>query len=211
MGDVNYRFEAIPVLGPLLCLVFAFLAVQAIRARAGAGWGWRFVPLRFVTALYLAGVIGFTFFPFQIMYGRYADDIDWTNQINWYLLVTLDPSAVPNIVMTVPLGILLPLLSGRVTSWRRAAVYGAVFSITIEVSQVLGCVLFNNYRGADVNDVLVNTLGCVIGYGIVRWALTMRFTGDLLRRLVLPASAAARAGQHTVTPAADSGSAARVR
>jgi hypothetical protein len=63
--------------------------------------------------LYFAGVIGFTFFPFQIMYGRYADDIDWTNQINWYLLVTLDPSAVPNIVMTVPLGILLPLLSGR--------------------------------------------------------------------------------------------------
>lgn len=191
MGDVNLRFEALPVFVPLVAAFCVLLAVRALRGKGGAGWGWRYVPIRVVTAVYLAGVLGLTFFPFQIMYGRYADGIVWYDQINWLLLISLDPSAVPNVVMTIPLGMLLPLLSGRVTSWRRAAVAGAVFSFTIEVSQVLGCVVFNNYRGADVNDVLVNTLGCVLGYAIVRWAAGTSLLEDLVRRCALPGSALA--------------------
>lgn len=189
MGDVNLRFEALPVFVPLVAAFCLFLTVRALRARTGTRWGWRYVPIRVVAAVYLAGVLGYTFFPFQIMYGKYADEIVWYDQINWLLLVTLDPSAIPNVIMTIPLGVLLPLMSGRVTSWRRAAVAGALFSLTIEVSQLLGCVLFNNYRGADVNDVLVNTLGCVLGYAITRWAAGTRMLGDLVRRYALPGSA----------------------
>ncbi|MEV5149973.1 VanZ family protein [Streptomyces sp. NPDC052727] len=190
MGDVNYRFEAIPTLAPLVALVCVFLAVRAVLGN-GPRWGWRFIPIRVVTAGYLAGVAGFTFFPFQIMYGKYADHVVWYNQINWYFLISLDPSAIPNVIMTVPLGILLPLVSGKVISSRRAAAFGAVFSVVIEVSQVLGCVLFNNYRGADVNDVLVNAFGCLLGYWMVRMAIRIPFLGDALRYLALPGSALA--------------------
>ena len=188
MGDVNYRIEAVPAFVPLIALLCAFLAVRAVRGKAGPRWGWRFVPIRIVAAVYMAGVLGFTFFPFQIMYGKYADPIVWYDQINWLFLVTLDPSAIPNVIMTIPLGILLPMIFGKITSSWRALAWGAVFSLAIEVSQVLGCVLFNNYRGADVNDVLVNALGCVLGYWIVRLAVRVSFLGDVLRRLALPGS-----------------------
>ncbi|MFE7794240.1 VanZ family protein [Streptomyces sp. NPDC057460] len=188
MGDVNYRFEAVPVFVPLVALLCAFLALRAGRGRAAPRWGWRFVPIRILGALYLAGVLGFTFFPFQVMYGKYADAVTWYNQVNWIPLLTLDPSAVPNVIMTIPLGMLLPLTTGKITSARWAVVYGAVFSLAIEVSQVLGCVLFNNYRGADVNDVLVNAVGCALGYWIVRGAVTVPFLGDVLRHLALPGS-----------------------
>ncbi|MEU6657431.1 VanZ family protein [Streptomyces sp. NPDC046821] len=199
MGDVNYRIEALPVFVPLVVALAAFLAVRAMRGTAGPRWGWRFVPIRLVSAVYIAGVLGFTFFPFHIMYGRYADAVVWYDQVNWAFLITLDPSAVPNVIMTIPLGMLLPLVSGKITSAWRALAFGAVFSLTIEVSQVLGCVLFNNYRGADVNDVLVNALGCVLGYGIVRLAVRTSFLGDMLRRLALPGAALATRPQGTGT------------
>ncbi|MFE5140664.1 VanZ family protein [Streptomyces fagopyri] len=189
MGDVNLRLEPLPVFVPLLAVVCLVLAVRALRAEAGDRWSSRYIPIRVVTAVYLAGVLAFTFFPFQIMYGKYADSIDWYNQINWVPLITLDPSAVPNVIMTIPLGILLPLISRRVISWRRAVIVGALFSLAIEISQVLGCVLFNNYRGADINDVLVNTLGCALGYGLVRGAAALRPLGDLAQRYALPGSA----------------------
>ncbi|MFJ7071906.1 VanZ family protein [Streptomyces sp. NPDC098781] len=188
MGDVNLRFEAIPVFAPLIALFLAFLALRAARGKAGPRWDWKYVPVRMLTAIYIAGVLGFTFFPFQIMYGKYADHMVWYNQVNWLPLVTLDSSAIPNVILTVPLGMALPILSGKVTSARRALALGAAFSLAIEVAQVLGCVLFNNYRGADVNDVIVNALGCMLGYWIVRQASKVSFLKDLLQRLALPGS-----------------------
>jgi glycopeptide antibiotics resistance protein len=191
MGDVNYRIEAGTVFVPIIALLCAFLAVRAVRGKAGPRWGWRFGLIRIVAAVYIAGVLGFTFFPFHIMYGKYASDVVWYNQVNWGLLVTLDPSAIPNVIMTIPLGILLPLVFGKITSSWRAVACGAVFSVAIEVSQVLLVVLVNNYRGADVNDVITNSLGCALGYWIVRSVVRISFLGDVLRRLALPGSALA--------------------
>ncbi|WP_392757304.1 VanZ family protein [Streptomyces sp. LN590] len=195
MGDVNYRFEAGTVFVPLIALLCAFLAVRALRGKAGPRWGWRFVPIRIVAAVYIAGVLGLTLFPFHIMYGKWADAGMWYDQINWLFLVTLDPSAIPNTILTVPLGILLPLMFGKITSTRRAVAYGAVFSLAIEVSQVLCVALFNNYRQADVNDLLVNTFGCVLGYWIVRLAVRVSFLGHVLRRFALPGSVLAAGSQ----------------
>ncbi|WP_392675592.1 VanZ family protein [Streptomyces sp. LN785] len=79
-------------------------------------------------------------------------------------------------------------MSGKVTSTRRAVVYGVVFSLTIEVLQVLCVALFHNYRQADVNDLLVNTFGCLLGYWIVRSAVSVSFLGHVLRRFALPGS-----------------------
>ncbi|MFJ7497991.1 VanZ family protein [Streptomyces sp. NPDC097727] len=188
MGNVYYRFEAVPVLAPLIALLCVFLAVRAVRGNAGPQWGWRFVPIRLVAAVYVAGVIAVTHFPFVISYGKYADHMPWTSQVSWVLLINMDPSAIPNIIMTVPMGILLPLVTKKITSWWRALAFGAVVSLAIEVSQVLGCVLFHNYRGADVNDVIVNALGCLLGYWTVRLAVKISFLGNPLRHLALPGS-----------------------
>ncbi|MFF0291211.1 VanZ family protein [Streptomyces sp. NPDC005262] len=163
------------------------------------------MPVRIVAAVYIAGVLGLTLFPFHIMYGKWADGAMWYDQINWLFLVTLDPSAIPNTMLTVPLGMLLPLIFPKATSTRRAVAYGAILSLAIEVSQVLCVALFNNYRQADVNDLLVNTLGCVLGYWIVRLAVRISVAGCMLRRLALPGSALAPAPQDVGAATGDRG------
>jgi hypothetical protein len=221
MGDVNYRIEAWPVFVPLLVVFCGFLAVRAMRGRAGPRWSWRFVPIRVVAAVYIAGVLGFTLFPFHIMYGKYAAGGAWYDSVSANLLELLspDPSIALNVIMTIPLGMLLPLVFGGIASSWRAVACGAVFSIAIEASQLLLAVLDNNYRGADVNDVIVNSLGCVLGYWVVRLAVRVSFLGDMLRRLALPGSVLAtpagsrHSGRHREpkTPSARSRSASPAR
>lgn len=65
-----------------------------------------------------------------------------------------------NILMTLPLGFLLPFLY---RSWRRfswTVCCGAGFSLLIECSQLL------TSRACDVDDLIANTLGAACGYAI---------------------------------------------
>ena len=71
-----------------------------------------------------------------------------------------------NVVMLVPLGFLVPFLwRGTRKLWKVTAI-GAGLSVLVELSQLL------NFRSTDVDDVLLNTLGAMIGYGL--WRLYAR-------------------------------------
>jgi len=63
-----------------------------------------------------------------------------------------------NVLMTIPLGFLLATLWPYFRSVKRIAVVGFCFSLAIELSQ-----LFTN-RGTNVDDLIANTLGAVLGY-----------------------------------------------
>ncbi|MFI9546707.1 VanZ family protein [Streptomyces sp. NPDC052016] len=104
-------------------------------------------------------------------------------------LITLDATAVPNVVMFLPLGVLLPLIS-QVNRVRRAAAVSALASLCVEATQLLCYVIFNNGRSCDINDVLANELGGMIGYAVVRATLNGRACGSLLRAIALPGSSA---------------------
>lgn len=68
-----------------------------------------------------------------------------------------------NIIMFMPLGFLLPHIWEKCQKFWKVILYGFGFSFTIEMSQ-----LFNK-RITDVDDLLMNTLGAIIGYMI--WIL----------------------------------------
>lgn len=67
-----------------------------------------------------------------------------------------------NVVMLVPFGFLAPLLWPRLDRLWRTALAGLSFSLLIELSQLV------NYRSSDVDDLLMNTLGAVIGFAAYR-------------------------------------------
>ncbi|MGW5329718.1 VanZ family protein [Streptomyces sp. NPDC004014] len=187
--NVNLTIEATYVLGPALA---AFLAVAAVRhRRAQPGWTGRHVVLRAAACLYAAAVLSITVFPLEVTWGKYANQMPWWNQINFIPLVTADMTAVPNILMFVPLGVMLPLLT-RVSSTVRAVGVSALASLCIESTQLLSYVLFHNGRAVDVNDLLANTLGGLFGYLLVRLSLGRASARELLRRFALPGSAAGR-------------------
>lgn len=73
-----------------------------------------------------------------------------------------------NVVMFMPLGFLLPLLWKEYQSLVRTAIIGFCFSCGIEF-----CQLFNR-RVSDVDDLLMNTLGAILGWLI--WIVFSRIT-----------------------------------
>lgn len=62
-----------------------------------------------------------------------------------------------NALLFVPLGALLPLLFGSCRLCRTTAI-GFSLSLFIELSQLF------NYRATDIDDLLMNTLGTILGY-----------------------------------------------
>lgn len=77
---------------------------------------------------------------------------------------------IMNVVVFVPVGILLGSLLRIKGSWMITLLVGLCVSLLIEAIQ------YFLYRGfAETDDVMHNTLGCLMGYGLYRiMALTLR-------------------------------------
>ena len=77
---------------------------------------------------------------------------------------------IGNLVLFIPIGLLVPIMTG----WnKRTIAVGAIFSIFIETIQLI------TSRGVfDPDDVLLNTIGCVIGYFIFRSARKLIIKSD---------------------------------
>ncbi|GAA2991158.1 VanZ family protein [Streptomyces fulvorobeus] len=186
--NVSFQIGAALVLGPLLA---AYAIVLAIGARRGTrGRTGRHAAFRFTVMLYVAAVLSITVFPLNITWGEGANLMPWYNQLNWLPLLTMDVSALPNVVMLLPLG-LLPLISSRATSAGRVTALTALASAVIESAQMLSYILFNNGRSVDINDMIANTLGGLIGWVLLRAALRTGALGSALRGAALPGSAVA--------------------
>lgn len=63
-----------------------------------------------------------------------------------------------NIVMFVPFGFLVPLIWRKMGKTIYITIAGFGLSASIEISQLF------SYRGTDVDDLIVNTLGAVLGF-----------------------------------------------
>lgn len=67
-----------------------------------------------------------------------------------------------NIIMFMPLGFLLPLVWKNMRKLKPVVVTGLVYSFSIEI-----CQLFNR-RNTDVDDLLMNVIGSIIGFFIYK-------------------------------------------
>ena len=74
-----------------------------------------------------------------------------------FMAVTLN--LVGNVLAFVPFGIFLPFLIRRVRVFGKTLLLGFQFSLLVEIVQ-----LFSKVGSFDVDDILLNTLGVIIGY-----------------------------------------------
>lgn len=81
-----------------------------------------------------------------------------------FLEMISGPTAtILNIVLFLPLGFFLPLLFKKYNRISEVALTGFLLSLSIELVQMFG-------RGAtDINDLITNTLGTVLGYFIYKF------------------------------------------
>lgn len=76
-----------------------------------------------------------------------------------------------NTAMFIPLGILLPLIWKRFRKWYRMLAAGLGLSLYIELMQLMAG------RGIlDIDDLLVNTLGAMLGYCLLATVLSLKET-----------------------------------
>ena len=81
-----------------------------------------------------------------------------------------------NVLLFAPLGFLLPQLFPTIRRWWQALAVGAGISFLIELYQVA----WPGVRKASVNDLLMNTLGALLGFAALR--LTSYRRGGSSRR-----------------------------
>lgn len=95
--------------------------------------------------------------------------IDRRDHVNFQLFKmfkiyrVLSKQIVGNFVMLLPLGIFLPLLYKRISSFFLVLLVSLLISTTIELLQ-----LVTSFRSADVDDIFLNTVGACVGFLIFR-------------------------------------------
>lgn len=73
-----------------------------------------------------------------------------------------------NILLFIPFGFGLPFITKL--QMRKVVIAGALFSVTIELLQLLtGIMAHMTFRTADINDLIFNTIGAAIGYLLFIW------------------------------------------
>jgi glycopeptide antibiotics resistance protein len=120
---------------------------------------------------YAAAVVAVTVFPITPRPPSYWAGEPWWSVFHYVPLVVDVASFVLNVIMFVPFGVLVPLVRPAADDYRRLAGWAATASATIEVTQlVLGLALVSR-RTVDVNDLIANTLGALLGLLVLRLAV----------------------------------------
>ena len=188
-GPFVVEVHAAPLLVPLLVWVVVVWLLALGHRRALT---WPRTATVLATSAYGAGLVVVTALPpvLAVRPGFHLDAL--ASLVNVVPLVTADVRGfVLNVVMTVPLGLLLPLLV-RVRSVAGAALVGLLVSLGIEGMQGVGDLLLDLGRTVDVNDLIANALGTVVGLLLLR--TVAGWSGAALARFAMPGSAAAGAG-----------------
>ncbi|WP_186577299.1 VanZ family protein [Aquibacillus kalidii] len=102
------------------------------------------------------GSIDYNIIPFQSIY-------QYVSGFEKFGLHLLTDNFFGNMLAFVPLGLLLPILFSRMRSSRIVTIFSSLLSVSVETAQLIARV------GAfDVDDILLNTVGGIIGYMIFR-------------------------------------------
>lgn len=120
------------------------------RERAKRRWLWLMLLTLYLNAMYIViGVPGIQY-------------ICWDPTLNLIPFQDFSPSNLLgmalNIVMFAPLGFLLPAYFERYRHWGRTLAAGFLTSVTVELIQLF------TFRATDVDDLLMNTVGTIVGF-----------------------------------------------
>lgn len=83
-------------------------------------------------------------------------------------------NSILNVALFVPLGIMLPILWKNFRTAKRTVLFGFGVSLMIELLQIL------TFRATDINDLITNTLGTLLGFLCAKYPLKKyHLTGNM--------------------------------
>ncbi len=156
-----------------LALLAAYPVVLGAMRRRGGVPRRRMVPVSLLI-LYVVGVVAVTVFPIRVGSRGHGAGEPWWTVVQWVPFQVEPLSFWLNVLMFVPLGVLLPLIRPRAGSVRRLAARAACASAAIELVQFGLWLTLGSRRTVDVNDLIANTAGALLGLLLLRMAATRR-------------------------------------
>lgn len=159
-GLIFLGYEILAALAPFLMVFMLFRNVQK---KKGISYSrYHFIAM-IAFSVYVAGVYHFTgagtiydglmyqlkLKQDQINMIPFSHDIDIT-------------ACLLNILLFIPLGLLVPIIWQKMNKFTYIIGTGFLFTLLIEISQLL------NNRRSDVDDILLNVLGAIIGFGFFK-------------------------------------------
>ena len=136
---------------------------------------WRREGVLLLIWLALAILFRFTFFPMALADGAgqplvfdaerafpfRVDLVPFVHLFEYDSMGDILVNVLGNVLLFVPTGVFLPIVYRRLDRFWRVAAAGAGMSLGIEILQLPFAV-----RASDINDLLLNTLGVCLGYGL---------------------------------------------
>lgn len=152
---------------PLL-LLFTFLTD---RKRVTKKWIWVSLFAVYMNAMLI--IVGVPYF----------EHITWDMTINLIPFHDFSSSnilgMILNIVMFVPFGAFLTIYFKQFRKLVPTAIAGFIMSLFIEILQLF------TFRATDIDDLIMNTLGCVVGYGMAKLILRKKDDTEEVNRDVI--------------------------
>lgn len=116
-----------------------------------------------IMSLYLAAVDAVVGLP-SLLYIRFDQNI---NLVPFAYMFSDYRNSLLNVLLFVPLGFSLPVLWKRFRSLLWTGLFGLSFSLSIELLQLL------TLRATDINDLMTNTTGTILGWLLGRLVLRL--------------------------------------
>ena len=148
------EFAAAPLL-----LIPLFLILNKVRFHSRKN-----TVLYTLLAVYLAGLWAVVGLP-NVRYLRFEPNFNFLP----FAGMSADlRGTILNVVLFVPLGVFLSLLWKRFRNCGSCVLFGFALSLTIEVLQMF------TFRATDVNDLMTNTVGTLLGWTLGRTVIRFR-------------------------------------
>ncbi|ODG90951.1 MULTISPECIES: VanZ family protein [Bacillaceae] len=166
-NSIMFTINSWYILIPLFLLTVLYIIVAPNIKRKKYGISQYFLLFTFV--FYIFCVIHLVFFPIDVNIGIYANQTKWYNTINFIPVLTIDFfTFVLNIIMFVPLGVYLFFIGRKNFTVKQTAKTGFILSLVIEIIQMIIRIMLGSGRSSDINDLLANTIGAIVGYLIIK-------------------------------------------
>lgn len=146
----------------------------AVEERRFTKWQWVSLGGAY---LYLLTVIWLCFYPAGLPFIPVGEKpLMYFNHVpyNLHPLQYLTIDWFENILLTIPMGMLTYLLQDRFSLGSMIFV-ALIPGVTIEAIQMFADLLVNLHRVVDIDDVITNWLGMMIGYGLMKFLAKIGF------------------------------------
>ena len=129
---------------------------------------------------YFVCLTNYTIFPIDfLMASEFSQLVNFLNNINLIpipftnQLNIISKHIILNIIMSIPFGIIICLISKKRLTLKKTIFIGLFYGTAIEIIQLsIGICIKYLYRSIDINDIIFNTIGTIIGYLLFKYLIS---------------------------------------